>query len=44
MFDLSGKLALVTGANTGLGQGMVIALAVARSANRPVKNDCFCGR
>lgn len=26
-FDLSGKVALVTGANTGLGQGMAIALA-----------------
>lgn len=29
MFDLSGKVALVTGANTGLGQGMAIALAKA---------------
>ena len=29
MFDLSGKTALVTGANTGLGQGMAIALAEA---------------
>ena len=29
MFDLSGKVALVTGANTGLGQGMAIALAQA---------------
>lgn len=28
-FDLSGKVALVTGANTGLGQGMAIALAKA---------------
>jgi len=28
-FDLSGKTALVTGANTGLGQGMAIALAKA---------------
>jgi len=27
MFDLTGKTALVTGANTGLGQGMVLALA-----------------
>ena len=27
MFDLSGKIALVTGANTGLGQGMALALA-----------------
>ena len=27
MFDLSGKVALVTGANTGLGQGMALALA-----------------
>ena len=30
-FDLSGKTALVTGANTGLGQGMAIALANAGS-------------
>jgi len=29
MFDLSGKTALVTGANTGLGQGMALALAEA---------------
>jgi len=29
MFDLSGKTAVVTGANTGLGQGMCIALAEA---------------
>jgi len=29
MFDLSGKVALVTGANTGLGQGMALALAQA---------------
>jgi len=28
-FDLSGKTALVTGANTGLGQGIAIALAQA---------------
>jgi len=28
-FDLSGKVALVTGANTGLGQGISIALAQA---------------
>ncbi len=27
LFDLSGKVALVTGANTGLGQGMALALA-----------------
>ena len=27
MFDLTGKTALVTGANTGLGQGMALALA-----------------
>ena len=29
MFDLSGKTALITGANTGLGQGMALALAEA---------------
>lgn len=29
MFDLAGKIALVTGANTGLGQGMALALAEA---------------
>lgn len=29
LFDLSGKVALVTGANTGLGQGMALALAKA---------------
>lgn len=29
MFDLNGKTALVTGANTGLGQGMAVALAKA---------------
>ena len=28
-FSLAGKVALVTGANTGLGQGMAIALAQA---------------
>ncbi|WED28295.1 2-dehydro-3-deoxy-D-gluconate 5-dehydrogenase KduD [Vibrio sp. DW001] len=29
MFDLSGKVAIVTGCNTGLGQGMAVALAKA---------------
>lgn len=31
MFDLSGKTALITGANTGLGQGLALALAEAGS-------------
>jgi 2-deoxy-D-gluconate 3-dehydrogenase len=38
MFDLSGKTALVTGANTGLGQGMALALAQAGA------NICLIGR
>jgi 2-deoxy-D-gluconate 3-dehydrogenase len=29
MFSLAGKVAVVTGANTGLGQGIAIALAQA---------------
>lgn len=28
-FDLSGKVAIVTGCNTGLGQGMALGLAAA---------------
>ena len=32
MFDLSGKTAIVTGANTGLGQGVAVALAEAGAA------------
>ncbi|MCR9270025.1 MAG: 2-dehydro-3-deoxy-D-gluconate 5-dehydrogenase KduD [Hyphomonadaceae bacterium] len=32
MFDLSGKTAIVTGANTGLGQGIALALAEAGAA------------
>lgn len=38
MFDLFGKVALVTGANTGLGQGMALALAQAGA------NVCLIGR
>ena len=37
LFDLKGKTALVTGCDTGLGQGMAIALAEA-GANIV----CFC--
>lgn len=32
MFDLAGKVAIVTGANTGLGQGIALALAEAGAA------------
>lgn len=32
MFDLAGKVAIVTGANTGLGQGIALALAQAGAA------------
>lgn len=38
LFDLSGKVALVTGANTGLGQGIALALANAGA------NICLVGR
>ena len=37
-FDLTGKVALVTGANTGLGQGMAVALAEAGA------DVCLIGR
>lgn len=38
LFDLTGKTALVTGANTGLGQGIAMALAAAGA------NICLMGR
>ena len=34
LFKLDNKVAVVTGANTGLGQGMSIALSEASSGNR----------
>ena len=39
-FSLAGKVALVTGANTGLGQGIAVALAQAGAdivARRPLE-------
>ena len=42
MFSLKGKVAVVTGANTGLGQGMCVALAQARADIEGVaRRDCF---
>ena len=34
LFKLDGKVAVVTGANTGLGQGMAVALAQAGAKNK----------
>ncbi|MEP3350944.1 MAG: 2-dehydro-3-deoxy-D-gluconate 5-dehydrogenase KduD [Marinomonas sp.] len=43
MFDLSGKVAIITGCNTGLGQGMALALAQAGAdivgVNRSVPSE-----
>jgi hypothetical protein len=34
LFDLGGKVALVTGANTGLGQAMAVAHGLTQSAEK----------
>mgnify|MGYP003620172031 CR=1 FL=1 len=36
-FSLEGKIALVTGANTGLGQGIAVALAQPADAFTPLR-------
>ena len=48
MFSLEGKIALVTGANTGLGQGLAVGLAqrvllcVLREAAAATQTCQFC--
>ena len=39
LFDLSGKVALVTGANSGLGLAMAEGLARAGATDVPVRED-----
>lgn len=43
LFKLDGKVAVVTGANTGLGQGMAVALAEAGAKGCRCRKTFLCG-